>query len=69
MNQFSVTIKDKNGRDCFVEDLRKFKKHPRDFDRGDSFFSWNDSHFIVDDPFQQKINRLVEELTKLNSSK
>ena len=69
MSQFSVTIKDKNGRDCFVEDLRKFKKHPRDFDRGDSFFCWFDSHFIVDDPFQQKINRLVEELTKLNSSK
>ena len=69
MSQFSVTIKDKNVRDCFVEDLRKFKKRPRDFDRGDSFFSWNDSHFIVDDPFQQKINRLVEELTKLNSSK
>ena len=69
MSQFSVTIKDKNGRDCFVEDLREFQKHLRDFDRADSFFSWNDSHFTVDDPFQQKINRLVEELTKLNSSK
>ncbi|SVB91776.1 uncharacterized protein METZ01_LOCUS244630 [marine metagenome] len=69
MSQFSVTIKDKDGRDCFVEDLREFQKHLRDFDRGDSFFSWNDSHFILDDPFQQKINRLVEELTKLNSSK
>ena len=69
MSQFSVTIKDKDGRDCFVEDLREFQKHLRDFDRGDSFFSSNDSYFTVDDPFQQKINRLVEELTKLNSSK
>ena len=39
MSQFSVTIKDKDGRDCFVEDLREFQKHLRDFDRGDSFFS------------------------------
>ena len=69
MSQFSVTIKDKDGRDCFVGDLREFQKHLMDLDRADSFFSWNNSHFIADDPFQQKINRLVEELTKLNSSK
>ena len=27
MNKLSVTLKDDNGRDCFIENIRTFQKH------------------------------------------
>ena len=62
MNDQKVTIKDDNGRDCYIKDIRKFQRHLKKFHNTGVSIHDEDGHFFtVDDPFRQKIDELVEE--------
>ena len=62
MNDQKVTIKDDNGKDCYIKDIQKFHRHLKKFHRTGVSIHDEDGHFFtVDDSFRQKIDELVEE--------
>ncbi len=49
-------IKDKNGRDYEIQDIKKFSKHIFEFhSNGSSLHQQNGYDFIVDDIFRKKV--------------
>ena len=54
MNKLSVTLKDDNGRDCSIENIRVFQKHLIMFHRtGTSIHEENGHYFTVNDSFER----------------
>ena len=63
MNQLSVTIKDDNGRDCVIENIRTFQKHLIMFHKtGVSIHDENGHYFTVNDSFREMVDGLVDDL-------
>ena len=64
MSDFKVNLKDNNGKDYSVEDIRIFQKHFELFhSRGVSVHDENGHYFTVDDEFRNKIDQLVIKLS------
>ena len=64
MNKLSVTIKDDNGRDCSIENIRIFQKHLIRFHRtGTSIHEENGHYFTVNDSFREMVDGLVGDLS------
>ena len=63
MNKLSVIIKDDNGRDCSIENIRIFQKHLIMFHRtGTSIHEENGHYFTVNDSFREMVDGLVGDL-------
>ena len=64
MNKLSVTIKDDNGRDCSIENIRTFQKHLMVFHKtGVSIHDENGHYFTVNDSFREMVDGLVGDLS------
>ena len=64
MNKLSVTLKDDNGRDCFIKNIRTFQKHLIMFHKtGVSIHDENGHCFTVNDLFREMIDGLVDNLS------
>ena len=64
MSKLSVTLKDDNGRDCFIENIRTFQKHLTMFHKtGVSIHDENGHCFTVNDLFLEMIDDLVDDLS------
>ena len=61
MSNLKVTIKDDNGIDCYIEDIRKFQRHLQKFHRTGVSIHDEDGHFTVDDSFRKKVDALVRD--------
>ena len=54
MSKLSVTLKDDNGRDCVIENIRTFQKHIIMFHKsGVSIHDENGHYFTVNDSFER----------------
>ena len=64
MNKLSETLKDDNGRDCSIENIRIFQKHLIMFHRtGTSIHEENGHYFTVNDSFREMVDGLVGDLS------
>ena len=64
MSDFKVNLKDNNGKECSVEDIRIFQKHLKLFhSRGVTVHDENGHYFTLDDEFRNKIDQLVIKLS------
>ena len=58
----SDTIKDNNGKDYYITDIKSFYKHLLDFHSvGTSLHEENGHYFTVNDVFRSKIKKLYQE--------
>ena len=61
MSKLYVTLKDDNGRDCVIENIRTFQKHLIMFHKtGISIHEENGHYFTVNDNFRSKIKKLYQ---------
>ena len=61
-----MNLKDNNGKDRSVEDIRVFQKHLNLFhSKGVSVHDENGHYFAVDDEFLKKINQIVIRLFQI----
>ena len=64
MNKLSVTLKDDNGRDCVIENIRTFQKHLIIcYKTGISIHDENGHFFTVNDFFREMVDGLVDDLS------
>ena len=64
MNKLSVIIKDDNGRDCSIENIRTFQKHLIMFHKTCvSIHDENGHYFTVNDSFREMVDGLVGDLS------
>jgi hypothetical protein len=57
-----VSIKDNNGNDYFIKDLKSFYQHILDYHHsGTSLHEENGHYFTVNDDFRSKIKKLYQE--------
>ena len=62
MSKLSVTLKDDNGRDCVIENIRTFQKHIIMFHKsGVSIHDENGHYFTVNYLFRELIDGLVDD--------
>ena len=60
MSKLSVTLKDDNGRDCVIENIRTFQKHLIMFHKsGVSIHDENGHYFTVNDSFREMVDGLL----------
>ena len=65
MSDFKVNLKDNNGKECSVEDIRIFQNHLKLFqNRGVTVNDENGHYFTFDDEFRNKIDQLVIKLSR-----
>ena len=63
-------IKDKNGRDYEIKDIKKFAKHIFEFhSTGISLHQEQGHDFIVDDSLREKISRFIKKKNEYNYKK
>ena len=64
MNKLSVTLKDDNGRDCVIKNIRTFQKHLIMFNKTRiSIHDENGHFFTVNDFFREMVDGLVDDLS------
>ena len=64
MNKLSVTLKDDNGRDCVIENIRTFQKHLIMFKKtGISIHDENSHYITVNYSFREMVDGLVDDFS------
>ena len=57
----AISIKDNNGKDYRITDIKSFYKHLLDHSLGTSLHEENGHYFIVNDDLRSKIKKLIKD--------